>query len=366
MIYSEATPYVLGFARETEKCTCGHIDVLFVHENKSQKWNLALDDLNARVLPRRLPLAALKVIGIIGQGRYNVIHLGGWSEIPILVALITAWLLQIPVTVDSDTHLVRRVAGWKRFLKRALYPLLLRIPKMLLPCGTKQAAYFHNYGVKTKRITILPMTVDVNYIGKRCSELGPSGRVAIRKRLGFSADDLVYIYVGRLFDYKGILDLLDAFERLSAILQKTRLLIVGDGVERQSVEDAAGKNHSMKYAGQLDREGLFEMYHASDLLVVPSHREQWGLVVNEGMAAGLPVIATDSVGCVGDLVMNDVTGKVIKTGNISDLVDAMTFIAINQSERERLGKMADSIISDWTLEKSAKIIADVWMRVGKL
>ena len=83
----------------------------------------------------------------------------------------------------------------------------------------------------------------------------------------------------------------------------------------------------MTYTGHVDRPALQRLYADSDVLILPSLYEVWGLVINEALEHGLPVIATQAVGSVDDLVRHDVNGYVTRTGDVGELREAMTRIA---------------------------------------
>lgn len=360
MIFIEPTPYLLGLIEEIIKNSDGQAKVLFLRENSTQQWNVSIAGIQAEVLPTSFLAAMIYLHHIIHSGRFRVIHLAGWSEKLILFSMITAWLHRIPTVVESDTPLPVAIAPWKRFAKRLAYPLLFKIPSMFLPGGTRQANYFRHYGVADERIRIAHMTVDVTHIMKRCSELGETGRLKIRQELGFSQSDVVIVFVGRLIDRKGLDVLMESFDIFSRKLHTVKLLLVGDGPLRKKIEYLAEASDSIRYVGRLDTDGVIEMFHASDIAVVPSIVEPWGLVVNEAMAAGLPVIASDAVGCVDDLLHENSTGKIVKTNSVGELVNAIQYLAENGEARTGMGLTARVMISEWTLRREAKMVLNAW------
>lgn len=365
MVYLEPTSYIIAFIKEVLKQVEGRVDVLFISKNISQEWNLSLDGIPGRILPGGLLSSTRILYRSIARGRYRVVHLAGWGNIFLLIALFVAKLHRIPVVVESDTPLYVCLPAWKRCIKAVLYPVLFSIPTMLLPAGSRQVEYFRHYRVDEKRIRIVNMTVDVTHIIKRCIELGESGRNNVRTKLGFCVEDVVFIFVGRIVDWKGIKDLVASFELISCKHSNVKLLVVGDGPSREFVCKAAENNRAIKYAGRLDQEGVIEMYHAADVAILPGHFESWGLVVNEAMAAGLPVIATGAVGCVDDLVKKDFTGIVVEVGDIKAIAGAMEAMLENPLKRKRMAKMAGDFISGWTLEEEVRKIIQVWNEVRR-
>lgn len=357
-IYIEPTPYILGLVREVNHIAEIPVKTIFLCQNLTQSWGLSLEEYSAKLLPKGR-LAALKQIWQNIAAKPKVLHLSGWGHPLLMFALLVAGLLRVPVTLESDTQKPVGLSLWKTIIKKLFYPSLFKIPRVFLPGGKRQAEYLQHYGVSDNQIKIANMTVDVTAIMQRCAQLGEDGRKVTRCKLSLDESNLVFVFVGRLVEHKGLSDLVCAFERVNLKHPKTRLLIVGDGPLRENISEYVKKHQAVHYLGRLDMDGVIEMYHAADVAVVPSHFEPWGLVVNEAMAAGLPVIASDRVGSVDDLVNDEETGRVYNSGGISGLEKSMLEM-MDIQVRERLSDSALKLIKEWTLEKSARIIFKAW------
>jgi glycosyltransferase involved in cell wall biosynthesis len=163
-----------------------------------------------------------------------------------------------------------------------------------------------------------------------------------------------YLFVGQLIPRKGVPELLDAFSQLS----EGELYVAGDGPLRPLVTQAA-ESGRVTYLGQIDRPALQELYADSDVLVLPSHYEVWGLVINEALEHGLPVIATQAVGAVDDLVWNDLNGYITRTGHVAELRDAMARIAgwheLSWSSAATAGA---AIAHRWSIDAAATALID--------
>ncbi len=360
MIYIEPTPYILGLIKEVRKQTAGNLEVIFLKENITQTWNLSNLDGVDTILSRLRVNPIQYLIQKITKNSYQCVHLAGWSDYLVLFVLFFSWFKNIPVAIESDTQISWHHIMWKKIVKRIFYPVLFKFPSVFLPGGSRQAEYFRYYGVHESRICIAQMTVDVSYIMSRCKQMGSHRKIEIRKQLGFSMDEVLFIFVGRLVDWKGIKDLMMAFDGISSLHKSARLLVVGNGPEKEFVEDAVRKNGAIKYMGRLDQEEVLDMYYASDIAVVPSFKEPWGLVVNEAMAAGLPVIVSDQVGCIDDLIQNGKTGLIFPSGDRRALAEAMQKLLFSREERKRMGLNGMSVISGWTFEEEAKRIVASW------
>lgn len=360
MIFIEPTPYILdllekGFENIDEKC-----DVVFLTQNLTQNWALQSRIKKYLVCPSKKQILKLYV-DVILRRRYRLVHVAGWSNPYILLMIFMSRLFLYPVTVESDTQLNSQLSVWKKAIKKYCYPLLFKFPACFLPGGTRQAKYLMHYGVRSKKIKHAQMTVDVEYIQNYVKNISTLDREKLRIQCGVKKDDLVFLFVGRLLDWKGLRELIAAFESLEEC--NARLWIVGDGQLVDEVNIASQKNASIHYLGRVSGDLLWRIYHAADVFVIPSHYEPWGLVVNEAMAAGLPVIATENVGCIDDLVLNNHQGLIVPAKNVQSVLDAMNFMLKNSTKKLQMADNASKIIQSWTLKNEAGNMASVWESV---
>jgi len=162
-----------------------------------------------------------------------------------------------------------------------------------------------------------------------------------------------FLFAGRLVPEKGIFDLLRAYATLTPEIRKNMgLVFVGDGVERSALLQSAlaitpGCIH---LAGFAQRERLATYYALADVFVFPTHTDVWGMVVNEAMACGLPVISSNAAGCVADLVENGWNGRVVSTGDVGQLVCAMNELALDPELRALMGKRSQERIQHYSPE----------------
>ena len=105
-------------------------------------------------------------------------------------------------------------------------------------------------------------------------------------------------------------------------------------------------------------------YALAEALVFPTHTDTWGLVVNEAMACGLPVISTDAAGCTADLVENNWNGRVIRAGDTSQLASAMEELARDEELRSRMGQRSTERILRYSPEAWAAGIAGAVLSGG--
>jgi glycosyltransferase involved in cell wall biosynthesis len=191
-------------------------------------------------------------------------------------------------------------------------------------------------------------------------------RAAARERAGVSGEGFLALFIGRLEREKGLHFLLDAWRRAD-LGAAARLALAGEGPLRGRIE-SAGKG--VRLLGRVDRSELPPLYAAADVLVLPSiptatFKEPWGLVCNEAMHQGTPIIATDCVGAVaGGLVRDGRNGLVAPAGDAVALADRLRTLAANPELRARLGQAAHEDVAPYTAAAWADGMSRALAHVG--
>ena len=181
--------------------------------------------------------------------------------------------------------------------------------------GERSREYLMSLGAKRERIFIpcQAAALPLSFVPERALD----ERVRAR-----SAQEPVFLFVGRLSQEKGVDALLDAFAAIAQHVPQARLRIVGTGPQGEALRKAAhdaGLAHAVSFVGSLQDEGLSREYFAATCLVLPSFSEPWGLVVNEALSHGCPVVVSDNCGCVPELVIDGVTGYAFRSGDAASL-----------------------------------------------
>ena len=165
-------------------------------------------------------------------------------------------------------------------------------------------------------------------------------RLNLRVQLGIPRDAIVYLFIGRLNEDKGILDLSAAFENLSNEDANVHLLVVGpdeEGIYPRIVKMLVGCSSQLHCIGYSEKP---EQYMAcADILCLPSHREGFGSVVIEAAAVGLPVIASNIYG-LQDAVIDGQTGILHQPKNIDEITAAMRTLGKDSRLRNKMARLA--------------------------
>jgi glycosyltransferase involved in cell wall biosynthesis len=198
----------------------------------------------------------------------------------------------------------------------------------------------------------MPYAVDNDFFQKRAEE-ARGRRHRLLAELNIDASRPVILYASKLQWRKRPMDLLEAYIRLSpdGIREPLPcLLFVGDGEARQELETRVRQLgwNSVVFAGFRNQTELPAYYDLCSVFVLPSENEPWGLVVNEVMSVGRPVIVTREVGCAPDLVKDGANGFVLDAGDVEALSDRLRRITSDSSLAGRMGEESRNIISRWS------------------
>lgn len=237
---------------------------------------------------------------------------------------------------------------WKSFsLSRKILNLFIKMiannSDAILALGTKAYNAHINLGVKIDKMFVYPQCA-VDYTSLPIRDL--------KKEFDLN-DKKIILYVGRIVKSKGLDYLIKAFSLLTKYDKNTFLLVVGDGPFKDECENLVKHlgNSNVLFVGHIEGKEKASYYYACDILVTPSifHHisyEPWGLVVNEAMAFGKPIIATTAVGAAYDLVENGRNGYIVEEKNIEEMCRAMKKILIDDNVKNSMGKESRKIFED--------------------
>ncbi len=230
----------------------------------------------------------------LAHTRPQALVVGGWNLRSYWQAIAAAKRLRIAVFARSDSRSLPGDGRWRRLLRQIVHRPLLRSLDGFLAAGEHANTYLRALGIPSRRIHIVPHTVDVARFAA-----GIPLRAATRTALE-AGDRRVVLFVGRLVLGKRVDMLIEALRGMSG--HNVVLWIVGDGPQSAVLQaQAATAGIAVRFLGFRNQSELPAVYAAADLLVLPSDSETWGLVVNEALAAGCNALVRPAVGCGPDL-----------------------------------------------------------------
>jgi glycosyltransferase involved in cell wall biosynthesis len=275
----------------------------------------------------------------------EVILSGGYNYLAMWQAQHWARQNGIPFLLWSESNVAdaRRNFPWVEAAKRRF---VHRCQGYVVP-GISAAAYLQGFHVAAHKIFVAPNAVDVERFsnGAKQAQLDPG----LRQRLGLPPRYL--LYVGRFARTKGVLDLLTAYATLPEDTRReVSLVLVGSGEQFDELVRRSREIHPgvVLFPGFLQRDQLPAFYAFAEALVFPTHSDPWGLVVNEAMACGLPVIVSDVAGCVADLVRDGENGQVVRAGDPEAWSRAMDQLLNDPGLLKKMGQRSLDMSSRFT------------------
>lgn len=268
---------------------------------------------------------------------------------------------RIPVFFRGDSTLLDRSSWWRTAARRLVLGWVYRHIDVALAVGSNNRDYFRWCGVPLERIAFAPHAVDA----KRFSD--PEGgyeQQAARWRgeLVIPAAARTLVYAGKLIPKKDPLLLLEAFTASGAA---GHLVFVGEGALEPELRVRSAGRSDVHFLAFQNQRAMPAVYRLGDVFVLPSRGpgETWGLALNEAMAAGRPVIASDKVGGARDLVAHGVNGWTFQSGNLRELVGAVrNALTCDQGALSDMGAAAQRESARWSVEAAAAAIASAVLK----
>ena len=340
-----------------------HVIFLSKTDTSLRQWRVYVDeiDFSFEILPSwRMRIGNHNVLlnrgvsSALGRSSPDVVICGGYNYAASWQALKWASRNRVPFLLWSESTARDTRAGRAAIesLKRLFFS---KCAAFVVP-GKSALEYLEKMGVSSHAIHIAKNAVDVGLF----AELGRKAAAdATRSRERLALPEKYFLFVGRLVREKGVLDLLQAYAALPQDLrQQTGLVFAGDGPLRAELEATSRCIYpgNVHFAGFVDRDALATYYALAECLVLPTYSDTWGLVVNEAMACGLPVICTKVTGCAADLVQNN--GRLVEPGNIHELRQAMIDIGLSRSLRDVMASESWTMIQEFSPQTWASGIAE--------
>jgi len=294
--------------------------------------------------------------GIISELRsetVDAILVHGYASASAWLAFLAAKLNRMPIILRGESTLLYKRAWWIRATKRVLFVPLFSQIDAFSTIGQCNTEFYRAYGVSEQRMFLAPYAVDNDYFQTKRAQAQQAAQ-ELRAKLGFSPETPLVLFVGKLIERKRLMDLLRAFDRAIAPGLPAGLILVGDGVERERLNayvQERNLGNRVVFAGFRNQSELPTYYALGDVFVLPSREETWGLVVNEAMNFGRPIVATNCLGVTGDLVIEGQNGFTFPLGDIEMLAAILRNLLGSVELRCEFGRRSLEIISDWNFDR---------------
>lgn len=275
---------------------------------------------------------------------YDAIVVAGYASPTVVLAMLWMRLRGIPFYMEVDGGLIRQEGKTKYLVKKTLVTLA----KRWLSTGTHTTQYLVHYGAKEAQIQEYPFSslYEEDILTEVVSR---EEKLALREQLGIP-EKKVILSVGQFIHRKGFDVLLHAAKKLDS---ETGIYIFGGEATQEYyvLRETLGLTN-VHFWGFRPKEQLALVYKAADVFVLPTREDIWGLVINEALAYGLPVITTDRCVAGLELVEDGVNGYIVPIDDPETLGEKIS--AVLRSDMAKMGEASLRKIRPYTLENMAR------------
>ena len=276
----------------------------------------------------------------------------GWNYWSHLIAL-RHFKGRVPVLFRGDSTLLDEQSGLRQLLRRVVLRIVYRYVDVALYVGQHNRSYFEAHGLQGDAIQWVPHAIE----NRRFRD--PEGRYrreaqAWRATMGIPDTACTFLFAGKLSRKKAPDVILEAFRALDD--ERAHLIIGGSGPLEADLKAQAAGHPRVHFIGFQNQSRMPVVYRLGDVVLLPSRGpgETWGLAINEAMASGRAVVASDRVGCAPDLITPGVNGFVVPAGAVEPLADVMQQFIAQPELRTRMGQASEKAIAAWSIPETAR------------
>jgi len=257
---------------------------------------------------------------------------------------------------DATTLDARDGSVWKKWLKRAAWPLIFRMADQVIVPSSGTRDLMRSLGIAEERITLTPYSVDNDWWMAQAASVD---RAAARRERGLGDNERAILFCAKLQPWKRPMDLLRAYAM--AQLENSRLLFAGEGPQKAELAAEAkrlGISDRVDFLGFVNQSALPALYKLADLMVLPSVYEPFAVVVNEAMCCGCPVMVSNRVGAARDLVVPVAPDFVFPAGNVEALAEKLAGSLRNPDRLQQLKGAVTAHIKTWSPERNVDAMVE--------
>lgn len=265
---------------------------------------------------------------------------------------------KVPIWFRGDSTLMNGQPFYKKWLRKLALTWIYQHIDCALYVGERNRCYYKEFGLSDAQLRFMPHAVD----NERFSTSHQTDADKLRASLGVGPSAILILFAGKIEHVKNPMLLIEAFSKLKK--DNVHLLMVGNGELEQEAKAKAkvyqneskahGKIHFLPFQNQTQMPAV---YQAADLFCLPSLSETWGLAINEAMAAGKAILASDQVGCATDLIYPNQNGLIFSSNNLESLTLALQKLTANRSNLVAMGNRSHEIVQAWSFAAQLEAIS---------
>ena len=314
-----------------------------------------LPPYNGRLVPSKLKRCLNgNITGLLDSYDFDAMILHGiYDSSAVWQAIAWCSTRKRPYFLRCDANIAREKSLFRRLSRRVLIGRSIQLAAGLLCIGTQNQKYYELFGARQEQFFLAPWEIDYENLEAYYSE-AIAQRDDLRAEFGFHNGQCVIITVSRLLHRKGYDTLIPIISQLSKEGLPVKLAVAGEGPYRTRIEELIEQYSApVTLCGNLGRKDVVRAMVASDIFVLPSYQEPWGLVVNEAALCGLPLVVGNQVGAGADLVVQGKNGFMYPAKDKDMLYDYLKRLTVDNKLREEMGKASGQILRSWRENASA-------------
>jgi glycosyltransferase involved in cell wall biosynthesis len=294
------------------------------------------------------------------NGQFDALWVHGYGSAYHLYAVGLGKMMGLRVLLRDDVHYGSRHRSKAGHVKAAvIFKYLKLCVDRFLAIGRANADYYLHRGIASQNIAPMRYAVDNSVFAPKTDEARDEAKKQLLGQLGVAGNRSVVLFASKLMERKRCTDLVAAFTRLPFAKLEARplLVIAGDGEKRKALEEqvaASGFADDIRFVGFKNQSELPALYQASDVFVLPSKDEPWGLVINEAMSAGCAIVSAKEVGAAIDLVEDGVNGYTYPVGDVELLSQAIGRILGDPVRLKSFSAGSRRMIAEWDFEADVR------------
>lgn len=356
------SPYRVEFFNELVRCGID-VTVLFERknaENREEKWISEEKFLFHGIYLKSLKIGnenalALDALKYIKKNDYDLIIIGGYSTITSMFCIEYMKIKKIPFVINADGGIISQDSWFKKKLKDHFIGSAIA----WLSSSPITTNYLVHYGAKRENVYEFPFSS----IKKEDIEepLNENSKKELQKKMHLSEEKTI-LYVGQFIYRKGIDVLLNSVRKMHAV--KTNVLLVGGCVTeeiKKFVNDYNLKN--IYFFPFKSKNELKPFYKVADVFVLPTRYDIWGLVVNEAVGFGLPVVSTERCVAAQTMIESGVNGFICKSEDSDGLAEKISILLNDDTKRNAFAKKNIEIAKEYTIESMAKRHLEIFNKI---
>ena len=315
------------------------------NENRNERWYSQSGNIFSFSVLGNDEADKKLVVALKNIRKYDFVICYDVYQKPAYIAIILCKLFRIPYFVNCDGAILKKNI-FRDTVKRFLY----KNASGCFSSGNSARDYYLFYGVPKNKIYRHQFS-SLNRADIITTPITTNHKKLIKQEIGIPNKKTV-ITVGQFIPRKGFDVLIQAWEKVKG---DSQLLIIGGGNEKENYEKYIyeKKISNILIFDYLEKLELFKYFKASEIFVLPTREDIWGLVVNEAMANGLPVITTNKCVAGIELIENGKNGYIVNVNDVDSLAEKIQLLLDSDELRDSMQQLNIKLIQDWTIENIA-------------